>query len=109
MLHRDLGENVGVLLDIGNRRARDVDADGARALGALGRVGCPALGGHYRNSQDIGKKRYLDIVVCHLGIGTNGEARTVRDELDSVTVENTPPRGKRGDGSGAVALSLLSV
>ena len=103
------GKLTGVLLNVGDSRAAHVSRDRMQALRAFGIVLDVAQHRDIRHAEHVGKMTHQYLVVGKVAIGDDGERGAVLHQRDAVAVQDAATNGRRGNGTGLIALGLLVV
>ena len=103
------GELAGVLLNIGDGGATHVRGNGMQTLRALGIVLDIAKHRYIGHAQHVREVTHQHLIIGKVAIGHDSERGTVLHQGHAVAIEDTPTHGRRGDGTGLVALGLLVV
>ena len=102
-------ELAGVLLNIGDGGATHVRGNGMQTLRALGIVLDIAKHRYIGHAQHVREVTHQHLVIGKVAIGHDGKRGTVLHQSHAVAIEDTPAHGRRGNGTGLIALGLLVV
>ena len=83
----DAGEQVDVLLDVGDCGAPHIGGNGMRALRTLGVVLDVAQDGHIGHAEHVGEMPNRDRIIRKVAVRRDGKRRTVIDDGHAIAVE----------------------